>query len=42
MSGNRARVLVVDYDQESLIGLERLLEDEGFDTTHSVGLERPR
>lgn len=33
MSGNRARVLVVDYDEEILISLEHLLEDEGFDTT---------
>jgi DNA-binding response OmpR family regulator len=29
----RARVLVVDYEEDVLIALEQLLENEGFDTT---------
>jgi DNA-binding response OmpR family regulator len=33
MNAIRARVLIVDYDEEILIKLERLLENEGFATT---------
>ncbi len=29
----RPKVLVIDYEEENLIALERLLENEGFDTT---------
>jgi CheY-like chemotaxis protein len=29
----RPKVLIVDYQEEILIAFERLLEDEGFDTT---------
>jgi DNA-binding response OmpR family regulator len=33
MNSNSARVLVIDYDEDVLIALERLLENKGFDTT---------
>ncbi len=33
MAPVRPKVLVIDYDEENLILLERLLENEGFDTT---------
>ncbi len=33
MNAACTKVLVIDYDEENLILLERLLENEGFDTT---------
>ncbi len=33
MNPARPKVLVIDYEEENLIALERLLENEGFDTT---------
>ena len=33
MNALRPRILIVDYQEDILIAFERLLEDEGFDTT---------
>jgi len=33
MVGLRKKILVLDYDERVLIDLERVLEDEGFETT---------
>ena len=33
MNPLRPKVLIVDYQEDTLIAFERLLEDEGFDTT---------
>lgn len=33
MSGRRKEILILDNDESVLIGLERILEDEGFETT---------
>ncbi len=33
MDGLRKRILILDHDERVLIDLERILEDEGFETT---------
>lgn len=43
MNALRPKVLIVDYQEDVLIAFERLLEDEGFDTTAVwTGLEALR
>ena len=39
MNNARKRILISDCDSEILIALERMLEDEGFDTTTACSTE---